>query len=135
MDLGNFWKHLGNLLTSTSGHTAFRNEEFDHKLIKLWTEVVAVVVVNLVVSVITFYSGDRSSNPAQVYISQTLNQRTFIYFERGSIAVQLTSCLTGLDLTNQVNLLLIQQKQSSSIQTNKTGDQSYCDTSPYKASE
>ena len=119
MDLGNFWKHLGNLLTSTSGHTAFRNEEFDHKLIKLWNEVVAVV--NLVVSVLIFYSGDRSSNPAQVYISFTLNQRTFIYFERGSIAEQLTSCLTGLDLTNQVNLVLIQQKQSSSIQTNKTG--------------
>ena len=31
----------------------------------------------------------------------------------GSITVQLTSCLTGLDLTNQAKMLFIQQKQSS----------------------
>ena len=29
------------------------------------------------------------------------------------------SCMTGLDLTKQVNLLLIQHKQSSLMQTNK----------------
>ena len=28
------------------------------------------------------------------------------------LSVQLTSCLTGLDLTKQVNLLLIQHEQS-----------------------
>ena len=32
---------------------------------------------------------------------------------RGSIIVQLTSCLTGLDLTKQVNLFLIQHKESA----------------------
>ena len=35
-------------------------------------------------------------------------QRTLTYFVRGSITVQLTSCLTGLDLTKQVKLLSIQ---------------------------
>ena len=35
----------------------------------------------------------------------------------GIITVQLTSCLTSLDLTKQVNLLLIQPKHSSWIQT------------------
>ena len=34
-----------------------------------------------------------------------------------SITVQLTSCLTGLDLTKQVKLLFIQHKQGSWIQT------------------
>ena len=36
---------------------------------------------------------------------------------RGSITVQLTSCLTGFDLTKQVKLMLIQQKQSCWNQT------------------
>ena len=35
----------------------------------------------------------------------------------GSITVQLTSCLTGLDSTKQVKLMVNQQKQSSLIQT------------------
>ena len=34
-------------------------------------------------------------------------------------------CLIGLDLTKQVNLLLIQHEQSSCIQTNKAGDSNY----------
>ena len=54
---------------------------------------------------------------------------------KGTITVWLTSCLTGLDLTKQVNLLLIQHKQSSWIQTNKTGRQPYSDTSPYEVNE
>ena len=44
-------------------------------------------------------------------------QRTLTYFIRGNITVQLTSCLTGLDSTKQVNMLLIQHKQSSWFQT------------------
>ena len=44
-------------------------------------------------------------------------QRTLTYFVRGCITVWLTSCLTGLDLTKQVNLFLIKHKQSSKIQT------------------
>ena len=56
--------------------------------------------------------------------------RILTYFVRGSITVQLTSCLTGLDLTKQVNLLFIHHEQSSWIQTNKTGGQAYSDTSP-----
>ena len=54
------------------------------------------------------------------------------YFERGSI----TSCITtALDLTKQVNMLLIQHEQSSRIQTNKTRCQLNNDTSPHKVSE
>ena len=63
------------------------------------------------------------------------NQRTLIYFVRGSITVQLTSCLTGLDLAKQVNLLIVWIQQSSWIQTNQTGSQPYTDTSPYKVSQ
>ena len=40
-------------------------------------------------------------------------QKTLTYFIRGSITVWLTSYLTGLDLAEQVNLLLIKHKQSS----------------------
>ena len=44
-----------------------------------------------------------------------------IYIDRycwgGSITVRLTSCLTGLDLTKQVKLMLIHHKQSNRIQT------------------
>ena len=61
-------------------------------------------------------------------------QRTLTYFERGSITVPLTSCLTGLDSTKLVNLYLIQHKQSSWILNIQTGGQSYSDTSPYKVS-
>ena len=39
-------------------------------------------------------------------------QRTLTYSVRGSITVWLTSCLTGLDLDKQENLLLIKHKQS-----------------------
>ena len=39
--------------------------------------------------------------------------RTLTYFVKGSITVSLTSCLTGLDSTKQVNMLLIQHQQSS----------------------
>ena len=53
-------------------------------------------------------------------------------FVRESITVRLTSCLTGLDLINQVNLFQIQHKQSSWIQTNTTGGQLCIATSHYK---
>ena len=56
------------------------------------------------------------------------NQRTLTI--EGSISVQLTSCLTGLELTKQVKLLLIQHKQSSWIQTKLMVGQTYSDTSP-----
>ena len=49
-------------------------------------------------------------------------------FVRGSITVSLTFCMTGLDLTKQVNLFQIQHNQSSWIQTNKTGGQPCSDT-------
>ena len=62
-------------------------------------------------------------------------QRTLTYFVRGSITVWLTSCLTGLDLAKQENLLMIKNKQSSWIQSNQTGGQSYSDTSPNEVSE
>ena len=41
----------------------------------------------------------------------------------------------SLDLTKQVNLLFIQQKQSSWNETIKTGCQLHSNTSPYKVSE
>ena len=37
-------------------------------------------------------------------------ETTFVW---GSITILLTSCLTGLDLTKQVNRLFIEHKQSS----------------------
>ena len=40
----------------------------------------------------------------------------------------MTSCLTGLDLVIQVNLLFIQHKQSSWI--HRTGGQPYSESSP-----
>ena len=40
-----------------------------------------------------------------------------------------------LDLTKQVNMFFIQHKQSSWINTSKTGGQTYSDTSPYTVSE
>ena len=52
------------------------------------------------------------------------------YFVNGwSFTVWLTSCLTRLDLAEQVNLLLIKHKESSWIQTGQTGGQTYSDTS------
>ena len=45
--------------------------------------------------------------------------RTLTYFLRGSITVQLTSCLTGLDLTKLVNLYLILHKQLNPNQSNR----------------
>ena len=48
----------------------------------------------------------------------TKRQRTLTYFfVNGNITVQLTSCLTGLDLINKVYILPIKHKQSSCIQT------------------
>ena len=41
------------------------------------------------------------------------NQRTLSYFVRGSITVQLTSCLTGLDSTKLANLYLMQHQENS----------------------
>ena len=61
--------------------------------------------------------------------------RALTYFVRGSISVQLTSYLTGLDLAKKVNLLFIKHKQSSWIQTGQTGGQPYSDTSPFYAIE
>ena len=47
------------------------------------------------------------------WAANAFSQRTLAYFLRGSITVQLTSCLTGLDSTKQVNMLLsIQPRQS-----------------------
>ena len=43
-------------------------------------------------------------------LSGLIEQKTLTYFIRGSITVQLTSCLTGLDSTKLVNLDLIQNK-------------------------
>ena len=41
------------------------------------------------------------------------NREHSLTFVRGSINVQLTSCLTGLDSTKQVNMFLIQHQQNS----------------------
>ena len=68
-------------------------------------------------------------------LSGPIEQKTLTYFIRGSITVQLTSCLTGLDLAKQVNQLLIKLKQSSRFQTIPTGGQPYSNTYPYEVSE
>ena len=48
------------------------------------------------------------------------------------VTVQLTYCLTGLNSTQQVNLLIILTKQSCQIQI---GGQPYSDYSPHEVSE
>ena len=53
----------------------------------------------------------------QVASRNKFNQRTLTI--GGSINVQLTSCLTGLDLTKQGMLMLIQQKQAAKSKENK----------------
>ena len=62
-------------------------------------------------------------------------QRKFNYFVRGSITVQLTSCLIGLDSTKLVNLFWIPHEQSSWILNSQTGGPPCSDTSPYKVRE
>ena len=57
----------------------------------------------------------------KIQTSNWIYQRTLTYFVRGSITVSLTSCLPGLDLADQVNLLLIKHKQSNRIKTSQTG--------------
>ena len=64
---------------------------------------------------------------AKLEKERSISQNTH---HRGSITVQMTSCLTCLDATKQIKLMLIQQKQSGSIQTKYTGGQQYRDTSP-----
>ena len=55
--------------------------------------------------------------------TNTFNRRKLTI--RESITLRLTSCLTDLDLTKQVKLMLIQYWQSSWIQTKLTGGQTY----------
>ena len=63
-------------------------------------------------------------------------QRTLTYyFLRGSITVQLTSFLTGLDSAALLILNKIQIYKFGWIQTSQTGGQLYSDTSPYEVSE
>ena len=60
-------------------------------------------------------------------------QRTLTYFIRRRITARLTSCLTSLDSTKQVNMSLIQHKQSRWIQTKqRRGRKSYIVTFPFK---
>ena len=68
-------------------------------------------VINLTIRKISYLA----SGPAVFTFPLTIWswKRTLTYFRRGSITVQLTSCLTGLDLTKPVNLLLIQLWKSS----------------------
>ena len=49
------------------------------------------------------------------------------------ITLELTSCLTGLDLTRKVNLLLIKLKLLA--ESKQAGGQWYSDTSPYKVNK
>ena len=73
--------------------------------------------------------------PASTTGSTTLTTITLIYFVKGSITVQLTSCLTGFD---SAALLMFNQQQIylfGWIQISQIGGQLYSDTSPYKVSE
>ena len=63
------------------------------------------------------------------------NQRTLIYFVRGNITVQLTSCLTGLDSAVLLNWNYKQICLFGQILTGQTGGQPYSDISPYEVSE
>ena len=50
-------------------------------------------------------------------------QRILTYYVRGSIIGAATSCLTDLDSSKQLNMLVIITYQSSWIHTNESGDQ------------
>ena len=62
-------------------------------------------------------------------------KKTLTYFGRGSITVQLTTCLTGQDSAALVMLNQIEIYNFGQIQTSQTGGQLYSDTSPYEVSE
>ena len=53
----------------------------------------------------------------RLFLTLKWPNRLLTHFVRESVAVWLNSCLTGLDFTKQVNLFLIQHKQSSRIHT------------------
>ena len=58
------------------------------------------------------HQNGRIGNYIKVLAAHNMIQRILTYFARGSITVELTSCLTDIDLTKQVNQLLIQYRQS-----------------------
>ena len=62
-------------------------------------------------------------------------QEYSLTLQKGSITVQLISCLIGLAATKSFNLFLIHPKHSSWIRTNKTWGQSYSYTAPYEVRE
>ena len=62
-------------------------------------------------------------------------QITLSYLIRGWITLPLTSCVNGLDSNYEVNLLFIQHKQNSQIQTSKTRGQPNSCTSTYEVNE
>ena len=68
----------------------------------------------------------------RLLLHKDMEQRTLTCLVKGMITVWLTSCLTGLDSTKQVNILLIQYKQSRWIGTKQPGSHLYSDTFPYK---
>ena len=74
----------------------------------------------------------RVPNPVYVIRNIIFNQRTLTYFARGSITVQLTSCLTCLDSAVLLNLNYQQICLFGQI---LTGGQLYSDTSTHKVSE
>ena len=76
---------------------------------------------------------ENFSNRKKNFLS--IVQRSVTYFVRGSITVWLTSCLTGLDLTQLVNVYLIQHNQIRWILTSQTGGWPCSDTCLYKVSE
>ena len=76
-------------------------------------------------SVITLVACKQISNIGIRYF----DHRIHTLFVRGTFTARLTSCLTVLDLTIQVNLLLLHHHQGSQIKANKRGGQPYSGTS------
>ena len=62
-------------------------------------------------------------------------QRTLTYFVRGSIAVHLTSYVTGLYIAALLIMNQIQIYKFGRIQTSQTGGQRLSHPSPYEVSE
>ena len=106
----------------------------------LWRELITPLLFLLFLD----FSGIRTPNlqiEGEHRDHKTLARNT-ITFDReysltstsGSITVQLTSYLTSLDLTKQVNMFLNQHRQRSWIEA-KNGGQPYSDSSPCEVSE
>ena len=108
------------------------NIQSTKKILKIFEKIFKAQIVASPVWVPDSAVNESSSAYFSTGLEANSSQSTLTYLLG---EVRLTSCLTGLDLAEQVNLLFVKYKQSTWIQTSQTGGQLYSDTSTYKVSE